>query len=60
LQEEDFAKEITREEMLEPIVVNLQDSETEGEVSAEDDSDVTGIKGRYDDDDNTPLVVPLD
>jgi hypothetical protein len=38
LQEEDFAK-IGRDEILEPIVINLQDSETEDEESDEDDDD---------------------
>jgi hypothetical protein len=50
LQEEDFVKEIGWDEILEPIVINLQDSETQNEVSDENDSDVTGDN---DDDDDT-------
>jgi hypothetical protein len=62
LQEEDFAKEIGRDEILEPIVINLQDSDTEHEETDVDDSDVTGAGGRYedDDDDDSPLAGPLD
>jgi hypothetical protein len=55
LQEEDFAKEIGRDEILELIVINLQDSETEDEESNEDDCDITGAGGRYDDDDDDSL-----
>jgi hypothetical protein len=57
-----FCKRNRRDEILEPIFINLQDSETEDEESDEDDSDVTGAGGRYDDDDgdDSPLVVPLD
>jgi hypothetical protein len=29
LQEEDFAKEIRKDKILDPIIINLQDSETE-------------------------------
>jgi hypothetical protein len=56
-QEEDFAKEIGRDEILEPIVINLQDSETEDEESDEDDSDVTGAGSRYDED--VMMIIPL-
>jgi hypothetical protein len=58
LQEEDFAKEIGRDEILEPIVINLQDSETEDEESDEDDSDITGAGSRYDED-VMMMMIPL-
>jgi hypothetical protein len=59
LQEEDFAKEIGRDEILEPIVINLQDSETEDEERDEDDSDVTGAGGRCDDVMMIIIMIPL-
>jgi hypothetical protein len=62
--QEDFAKQIEQDEILEPIVINSQGSETEDEESDEDDSDITGFGARYDsindDDHGTPLAVPLD
>jgi hypothetical protein len=61
LQEEDFAEEIGRNEILETIFINLQDGETEDDERDEDDSDVTVAEGIYDDDDDdTPLAFPLD
>jgi hypothetical protein len=62
LQEEDFAKEIGQDEILEPIVINLKGSEAEYEENDKHDSDITGTGGRYDnnsDDNDTPLAVPL-
>lgn len=53
LQEEDFAKELGRENILEPVVINLQeDSDT-------DDSETDG-EGADDDDVGSPLALPLE
>jgi hypothetical protein len=53
LQEQYFAKEIGWDEILEPIIVYSQDSETEKAIKTSDNT--------YDNnDDDTPLAVPLD
>jgi hypothetical protein len=59
---EDFAKEVGRDEILEPVVINLQDVGTGQE--SDEDRDVTGPVDRCDKDDNdidddTLLAVPL-
>jgi hypothetical protein len=46
LQEEDFANEIGRDEILEPTVINIHDTEIEDEECEEGSSNVTGAGGR--------------
>jgi hypothetical protein len=59
LQKEDFAKEIGQDEILGPIFINLEESESEDD---EDDSDITGAGGRCndDDEDDSPFSCSLE
>jgi predicted metal-dependent peptidase len=57
LQEEDLEKEIRWDKILEPTVIDLQESD-EDEESDKDNSVITGAEGRYDNSNND--AVPLD
>lgn len=61
LQEEDFMKEVQRDEILEPIIINLQDSDDSDEQPTDEDEDEDEDNpGEGDDDDENILAVPLD
>jgi hypothetical protein len=52
LQWEDSAKEAGKDNIFEPIRINLHDTEREDEESDKDYSDYTRAGSRYDDDNN--------
>ena len=60
LQEEDFMKEVQRDKILEPIIINLQDSDDSDEQPTDEDEDEDEDNPREGDDDENILAVPLD
>lgn len=59
LQEDDYTKELGLNKILEPIIINLQGSKTEDDESDDHNKD-NDSSGEGDDDNNVPLVAPLD